>query len=124
MATKPDAHKPHESMSFPQFGKDQTETMKNLQQELQGAYEQTSRAWLARMKSEMDLWSELGAKLGATRSIPEALQAYQETMTKRMEMAADDGQRLVTDGQEMAQKITRSLGKGWPTTWALNAQEH
>src|ERR1700686_5442197 len=110
MPTKPSD--PHEPTNFPQFGKDQTETMQNLQKELQGAYEQTSRAWVARMKSEMDLWSELGAKLGAIRSIPEALQAYQETMTKRMEMAAEDGQRLVTVSQEMAHKITRSLGKG------------
>jgi len=50
----------------------------NLQKELFEVYEQASRAWLDRVKSEMALWSELSTKLSATRSVPEALGVYQK----------------------------------------------
>ena len=55
------------------FGKAQTEGMLNLQKELLETYEQASRAWLDRVRSEVELWSRLGAKLTATRSVPEAM---------------------------------------------------
>ena len=48
-------------------------TMSPAQNELLDVYEQVSRAWLARMKSEVDLWSELATKLAATHSVPEAM---------------------------------------------------
>jgi hypothetical protein len=63
--------------------------MVNMQKELLDAYEQASGAWLARVKSEVDLWSELAAKLSATRSMPEALESYQKFVTQRMQMAAN-----------------------------------
>ena len=37
------------------FGKAQTEAMLNLQKDLMELYEQSSRAWLDRVKSEMEL---------------------------------------------------------------------
>jgi hypothetical protein len=91
--------------------------MVNMQKELLDVYEQASHAWLARVKSEADLWSELAAKLSATRSMPEALESYQKFVTQRMQMAAQDGRRLVEDCQKITQKMTQSLsGSGWPTT--------
>jgi hypothetical protein len=46
MASKPtDA-----SMPFPNLGKEQTEAMLSMQKELLDAYDQSSRAWLARVK--------------------------------------------------------------------------
>ena len=71
------------STPFPQSGKEQTEAMLGMQQELLAACEQASRAWLARVKSEVDLWSELATKLTKTRSAPEALSAYQECVAQR-----------------------------------------
>src|SRR5262249_33905131 len=61
------------STPFPKFGKEQTEAMMGGQKELLEACEQASRAWLARIKSEVDLWSGLATKLASTRSGPEAL---------------------------------------------------
>jgi hypothetical protein len=91
--------------------------MVNMQKELLDVYEQASGAWLARVKSEVDLWSELAAKLSATRSMPEALESYQKFVTQRMQMAAQDGRRLVEDCQKITQKMTQSpSGSGWPTT--------
>ena len=47
--------------------------MVNMQREILDAYEQANRAWLARVKSEVEFWSELASKLSATRSVPEAM---------------------------------------------------
>jgi hypothetical protein len=96
------------------FGKEQTEAARKVQQDVLTAYEQASRAWLARVQSEVDLWSQLATKLTATRSIPEALGAYQETVAQRMQMAAEDGRRMTEDCQQMMGKITTSLSQGWP----------
>jgi hypothetical protein len=47
------------------------------------------------------LWSELATKLTATRSVPEALEAY----TQRMQVTAEHGQRVFKDCQQITQKI-------------------
>jgi phasin protein len=97
------------------LGKEQADAMLGMQKELLDSYEQASRAWLARVKSEVDLWSALATKLSTTRSVPEALSAYQECMAQRMQMAAEDGQRMLTDCQKITQQLTRSLSNGWPS---------
>ena len=97
------------------FGKAQTEGMLNLQKELLETYEQASRAWLDRVRSEVELWSRLGAKLTATRSVPEAMEAYQKCVGERMQMATEDGKRLFDECQNITQKIAGSLNGGrWP----------
>jgi hypothetical protein len=98
-----------------ELGKEQTEAMLNVQRELIEAYEQASRAWLSRVKSEADLWSELAAKLSATRSVPEAVSAYQSFIVQRMQMAADDGRRQADEAHAMMERFTRTRPDGWPT---------
>jgi predicted phage tail protein len=102
------------SQSFLKSGTQQTEAMVNMQKEVLDAYEQASRAWLARIKSEVELWSQLASKLSATRSAPEAMQAYQECVAQRMQMAAEDGRRLADDCQKIMSKIGASFSNGWP----------
>ena len=87
------------------FGKAQTEAMLNLQKDLVELYEQSNRAWLDRAKSEMELWSGLATKLTGTRSVPEAMEAYQNCVTEQMHMSAEDGKRLFDDCQKITQKI-------------------
>jgi hypothetical protein len=107
--------RPGASQSSP--GQERSEAMVNVQKELLDVYEQASRAWLARVKSEVDLWSELASKLAVTRSMPEALESYQKFVTQRMQMAAQDGRQMVEDYQKIAQKMSGSLsGNVWPTT--------
>jgi hypothetical protein len=96
------------------FVPERSETMLNLQKEMLGAYEEASRAWLARVQSEVALWSGLAAKLAATRSVPEAVAAYQECVAQRMKMAAEDGQRLGDECQKSINKISRALSNGGP----------
>jgi hypothetical protein len=114
MASKPTEPRAGPAQFF-EFGKGQTEAMLHMHKELLDAYEQASRTWLARVKSEADLWSELAKKMAATRSIPEALAAYQDSVSQRMQLAAEDGQRLFDECQKITQKITRSLANGGPT---------
>ena len=97
------------STSFLKVGKEQTDAMISMQKELADAYEQASRAWLARVKSEVDFWSELASKLTATKSPPEALEAYRDCAAQRVQMAAEDGRRLMEDCQKLTQKITQSM---------------
>jgi hypothetical protein len=88
---------------------------------LADAYEQASGAWLARVRSEVNLWTELAAKLAATRSLPEALGTYQECVIQRMQMAAEDGRRMSEECQKLLQRFARPLPNGWPigsSTWA------
>jgi hypothetical protein len=86
---------------------------------LQGSYSKPTSNRVAPglrgVQSELEPWSPLAAKLPTTRSLPEAMQAYQEYMTQRMQMAADDGRRLSEDCQKIMQKITTSQTNGSPT---------
>ena len=101
--------------SFLQLGKEPTDAMLGMQKELLEAYEQASRAWVARAKAEVDLWSEFASKISTIRSAPEAMQAYQQCLADRMQLAAEDGRRLAKEYEEAMQRITRLLPSGWPT---------
>jgi len=103
------------SVPFFNIGQERAEVAVALQKELLEAYEQASRAWLARVQSEVALWSELATKLTATRSVPEALEAYTKCVSQRMQMTAEHGQRVFKDCQQITQKITKSLTNGWPS---------
>ncbi len=101
-------------MSVLNLGKEQTEAMLGAQNELLAAYEQANRAWLDRVKTEVELWSGLATRLAGTRTMPEAMQAYQESVSKRMQLAAEDARRLTEECQKLMQKVGGTLGKGWP----------
>jgi hypothetical protein len=83
-----------------------------LQKELLDAYEKAGRIWLARVKSEVELWSELAAKLTTVRSVPEALEAYNKSVSQEMQMFAEDGQRLLHECEQISQKITNAVSNG------------
>jgi len=103
------------SMEPLKLGEAQTEKAHAMQKELLGAYEQINRAWVARVKAEADFWSDLATKVSGARSVPDALGAYQQCLVQRMQMAAEDGRRLVDDSQKMMTTITRAMSNGWPT---------
>jgi hypothetical protein len=80
------------SADFLELGKERTDAVMTPQKDLLDAYEKASDAWLARVKSEADLWSGLAAKLTKTGSPPESAAAYHEGLAVRMRMAAEAGQ--------------------------------
>ena len=85
-----------------------------VQKELLEAYRQAGRAWLARVQSEVALWSELAFRLNDVRSVPDAAEARAKCASQQMPVTAEDGQRLLSDCQHIAQEITSSLGPAWP----------
>jgi hypothetical protein len=95
------------------LGQEQSEALLHLQDEILQVYEEASQAWLERVKAEVDLWSDLAARLTASRSIPDALSAYQKCAAERMQMAAEDGRRMTSDVQKMMGKVAQSMPNGW-----------
>jgi hypothetical protein len=95
-------------LSAVQFGKNQADAMLRLQKEVLGAYEEVSRAWLARVKSEIDFWSDMSSKLTASPSMPDGLAAYRDCLSRRMQMAAEDGRRLFENGQKIINAFTHA----------------
>jgi len=93
----------------------QTDAAVAVQKAFLESYDQASRTWLARMQSEVSLWSDLANKLSTTQSVPEAVEAYSKCVSQRMQMAADDARQFVGDSQQAVQKLAKSLGNGWPT---------
>ena len=59
---------------------------------------------------KLSLWSDLANKLSGTKSFPEAFEAYSKSVSQRMQMAAEDGRKLVDECQQLTQKFTKSLG--------------
>ena len=113
MASNPRATDPESTKAGPhsifQLGKDQTESMVHMQKEVLDAYEDAGRAWLARVKSEVELWADLASRLTVSRSMPDGVDAYRDCLAKRMRMAADDGKRLFEDGQKIISALTHGL---------------
>ena len=97
-----------------QLGKDQTDAMLNVQKEMMTAYEEVSRSWIERLKAEVELWSELGKKLSATGSLLDGMQVYRDTVAQRMNMATEDGQRLLEEGQKIIGTVSRLMSINWP----------
>ena len=97
------------------MGEAQAEAVLAMHKELLQTYEQICSAWVERVKSEANLWSDLASRMTHTRSVPDALSAYQQCVAQRMQMASEDAQRLLDDSQRIMKSITRSLPKGWPT---------
>jgi hypothetical protein len=111
--TTPPMDKPS-ATQFLNFGQERAETAMNLQKELMQAYEQASRAWLERVQTELSLWTDLASKLTATRSLPDAIEAYTKTVSRQIQMTAEDGKRLLDNAQQVTDKITKALGNDWP----------
>jgi hypothetical protein len=95
--------------------KQRTDAMLSMQQELLRAYEQGNSVWLARLKSEADCWSELTMKLIGSRSIPDAMSAYQDYVTHHVQMAAEDGQRISEQTQRIMKAFAGGLSNGLPS---------
>jgi surfactin synthase thioesterase subunit len=87
--------------------------MERIQKELFEACQQTNRHWVDRMQSEIALWAGLGSKLVSTRSVPEAFDTYAKCVSQQMKMTVEDGQHLLSDCQQVTQKIIQPLTQGW-----------
>jgi len=94
------------------FGKERAEAMLHLQKDLLAELERASESWISRVKSEIELWSDLSKKVSGSHTITEGLDAYRDCVAKRMKMAVEDGQRMFSEGQNIIAAITKSMNGG------------
>jgi len=85
----------------------------NVQTEFAKLFEEVNRQWVDRVQSEADLASNFAAKLTASRSIPDAMTAWQEWTSRRLGLMGEDGSRLLADTQKFAEAQRRLLSIGW-----------
>jgi len=93
--------------------KHRVDDMINLQKELFQYLQAANQNWLARIQSEAAMASEFATKLAAARSFPETAAVCQEWTNRRMELLAQDGQRLLADTNKVMEASTRVLADGW-----------
>jgi hypothetical protein len=60
-----------------------------------------SQEWISCAQAERELSSELFTKLTAARTLPESARAYQEWLSRRMDMFADETRMLLADTQKL-----------------------
>jgi Phasin protein len=89
------------------------EAMTDVQNEFIDAIEEVNREWAARIKAEQDLAIDFAGKLRAARSIPEMAAICQQWIGRRIELLAEDNQRLVANIQKFTMATARVLPKGW-----------
>ena len=113
------AERPAKSMTLDLFpaalaetGKQRVEDMIKLQAELLEYLQEANQKWLARMQSEAAMASEFATKLAAARSFPETATVCQEWTNRRIELLAQDGQRLFADTKKMMEAGARVLANG------------
>jgi hypothetical protein len=75
-----------------------------------------NQAWFDRTQAEADLTSEFVADLTSARSTPETVAAVQKWTNQRMELAADDAQRMLADTQQFMEAGAHM----WSTNWLSN----
>lgn len=95
-----------------ELGKKRLEATIEMPTELLDMVHKANRVWLARAQSEVDLASDLASKLTAARSLPDAAMAWQEWASKRMNMFAEDGRRLVAGSQRFMETGAQFFSNG------------
>lgn len=104
-------------IEFAEIGKQRIDEFVKMQAELLDKLQETNRQWMERAQSEVNLASEFASRLVASRSIPDAMIAYQEWTSRRFEIMAEDGKRFLANTQKLMETGTRLMSNaGWPAT--------
>lgn len=104
------ARRPFKTVPFFDLGSERSEALLSAQKILFEGYEESMRAWLERVQTEASLWSELPVKMAGSGSITEALEAYNDCVSRQIQMSVEDGQQLLDDCRRIARKVVDSLG--------------
>jgi hypothetical protein len=90
----------------------QVEAIAETQKEFFHPLAKMNERWLSRAIAEARLAIDLGSKLSSARSVPDAVEAYQQWMADRTKTLARDGQQFVADCQRFME-TARLLPEGW-----------
>jgi phasin protein len=83
------------------MGKKRLQALFDAQSKLVDTLPALSREWMSAAQAERELSSELLAKLAAARTLPESARAYQEWLSRRIDMFADETRMLLADTQKL-----------------------
>ena len=105
---------------FIDAGQKWAEAIREIQKQSFSTLEQTSKEWMDRCQSEIDLASEFATKISAARPnlstpfvpVSDVATAYNEWLTSHMKLMIEDGQRLVANSQKLAKVATKALSSG------------
>ena len=100
------------AVDFTAHAKKRMEGFANAQAELFQNWQEANRQCLERVQVESNLASQFASKLTASRSIPEAMTAYQDWMTSHFEMMAEDAKHLMDKTQKFIQASAHVFANG------------
>ncbi len=73
------------------------EELGSVQSELFRKFQDANRQWLERFQAEVNLSADYGSQFMRATSLPEAMDILQRWSSRRFEMMAEDGKRLLDD---------------------------
>jgi Phasin protein len=91
-------------------------SMFTTQKELLDALEQMNEHWLARAKSEAELFTTIANKLVSARSVPDVTSVYQDWFGQRVQRCVEDSNHVFADIQKLMRTGTRLVQNGKAST--------
>jgi hypothetical protein len=88
-----------------------TRGMAVIHSELLAAYQQLANALLLRADVETALWSELAEALSHAYSLRAALRIYHQFISRRMQVAAEDGRRALAESESVMNDLGQALAE-------------
>jgi hypothetical protein len=98
---------------FLELGKKRIEAFVEAQTELLDKLQEHNRQWLDRWQDEANTAGEFASKWSAVRSVPEAMNLYQEWTSRGLEMMAEDGRQVLAETQDLIETGARLLANRW-----------
>jgi hypothetical protein len=95
--------------AFVKAGEKQIAALGEAQLRILGTLSTMNRRWISRAAMEARLWTELGSKLSAARSVPEFAAAYQEWIAARTNGLVEDGRQFIADCEEATRMLSSGL---------------
>ena len=85
---------------------------RQAQDEFARMFEEMSRAVMSRATAEIELGVKLTQRLGASRSLPDVVSAYQEWLSEEMKARSEDARLFMTNSQKFMTTSTRFFSNG------------
>ena len=94
------------------IGKKEVETLAAVQKEMLGVLEQVNRDWWSRLNEAATLTSDFTKKVSAARSAPDVATAWQELMSREIELLSRQGRSVLDNTKNLMSTCTRFIGNG------------
>jgi hypothetical protein len=85
----------------------------DVQKEFLSTLEEISREVMSCAAAEVELGLKLSKNLNAARSLPDAMAAYEDWLSKEMNARSEDARRFMTNTQRLMNAGTRVFSNAW-----------